>query len=382
MNRKSFFDQSTFNQKIIFFAMGLLMAVFSIYLTSHYFSAKYPTGFETGSMCNINSFFNCDATTLSALGNIAGIPISIFGILIGAFVMFSYLFKSDENEGTLYTVLGVNVVGCVILFLYSLIALGHLCPFCTLYYVCSIVAFAILHKLSDNRAPAGKQFGIYAVVTLVVAGSSYGMVQNWESKHQAMAKQLVSMFNNMQKLGTPTKASPYRLASSTENFTDAPIQLSIFSDFQCPACNAMNLVLPKIEEKYKGKINIQYFFYPLDHNCNSNINRPLHPLACEAAYMASCAGPEKFKKVHDDIFEAQSGLSMTWIQDYAKKLGVTECMKKPETKQLVVDMINQADSFSVKSTPTQLLNGVKIEGVRQLKEYYALMDDILKKAGK
>ncbi|EQC51828.1 hypothetical protein M901_2428, partial [Bacteriovorax sp. DB6_IX] len=71
MNNNSFFEKASFNQKIIFFSMGLLMAVFSIYLTSHYFTAKYPTGFESGSMCNINSFFNCDATTLSPLGNIA-----------------------------------------------------------------------------------------------------------------------------------------------------------------------------------------------------------------------------------------------------------------------------------------------------------------------
>lgn len=382
MNNNSFFEKASFNQKIIFFSMGLLMAVFSIYLTSHYFTAKYPTGFESGSMCNINSFFNCDATTLSPLGNIAGIPISIFGILIGGFLMLSYLFKSDENEGTLYTVLGVNIVGCILLFLYSLLVLKHLCPFCTLYYIVSFIAFFMLHKISEQRKPAVKHMAIYAVVTVLVAGSSWGMIQSWEKKNEAMAGKIVEMFNGLQNLGAPTKSSPYRLASSSENFTDAPIQLSVFSDFQCPACNAMNMVLPKIEEKYKGKINIQYFFYPLDHNCNAAMDRPLHPLACEAAYMASCAGPERFKKVHDDIFASQSELSMTWIQDYATKLGVTECMKKPETKQLVVDMINQADTFNVKSTPTQLLNGVKIEGVRQLKEYYAIMDDILKKAGK
>jgi protein-disulfide isomerase/uncharacterized membrane protein len=382
MNRKSFFDEATFNQKIIFFAMGLLMAVFSIYLTSHYFTVKYPTGFEEGSMCNISSFFNCDSTTLSPFGNIAGIPISIFGILVGAFLMVTYLFKSDEAEGTLYTVLGLNVVGCIVLFLYSIIGLGHLCPFCTLYYVCSIVAFIILHKLSENRSPSVKHMAIYGVVTLAVAGSSWGMIQSWEGKHVQRAQQLVKMFNELQNLGAPAKSSPYRLASSTEKFTDAPIQFSVFSDFQCPACNAFNKVLPKIEEKYKGKINVQYFFYPLDHNCNAAMDRPLHPLACKAAYLASCAGPVKFKKVHDDIFEAQSELSVTWIDDYAKKLGVTECMEKPEIKQAVVDMINQADGFGVKSTPTQLLNGVKIEGVRQLRDYYAIMDDILKKAGK
>ncbi|EQC45725.1 thioredoxin domain-containing protein [Bacteriovorax sp. Seq25_V] len=380
--KKTFFEKATLNQKMLFFVLGALMTIFSIYLTSHYFSAKYPTGFEAGSICNINSFFNCDATTLSPFGNIAGIPISIFGALMGAFVMLTFLYNNDEVESALLTVLGVNAFGCVVLFLYSLIGLGHLCPFCTLYYLASFGALFMLIKVGEIRGLNFKFISIYAIVTLAVAGITYSSVQSWESKKIQMSQSLVKMFYGLPNLGTPGTPSPFRLASATEKFEDAPIQFSIFSDFQCPACKALTTVVEKIAEKYKGKINIQYFFYPLDHNCNPNMERPLHTYACQAAYMASCADPAKFGPIHDDIFADQEKLSTTWINNYANKLGVTECMTKPETKESVVKMINQADTFSVRSTPTTLLNGVKIEGVRPLSDYYAIMDEILKRAKK
>jgi protein-disulfide isomerase/uncharacterized membrane protein len=378
MSNDTFFRKATFNQKIIFFALGAIMAIVSIYLTSHYFSVKYPSGLEGASLCNINSFFNCDSTSLSLLGSVFGIPTALFGVIVGALVMLFYIHNNEEIEGTLYTVLFLNIIGCGVLFLYSIIGLQHLCPMCTVYYIASGFAFYFLHKIGENRTVNLKYIAVYGIFTLIVAGSSAATIKSWEAKKNQRGEQVVAMFKKLKNLGAPAKPSPFRLASATENFTDAPVQMSVFSDFQCPACDALNKVLPKIEAKYKGKINIQYFFYPLDHNCNPNMQRPMHDLACSAAYLAACAPKEMFHKLHDEIFANQRQLSKEWIESYGKKLNVTECMQKPETKQLVVDMINQADSFGVQSTPTQLLNGVKIEGVRPASDYFAIIDDILK----
>lgn len=376
----SFLNKLSFNKKILFFVTGLVMFVLSIYLTNHFYQVKFPTGFGAASACNINSFLTCDAATLSPLSNIAGIPISIFGIIIGAMIMFFYMVNKKQAEGGLFILLLLNGIGCLVLFIYSLVMLGTLCPFCTLYYIASWAALYMMYKNDASRDFDVKFFGI-AILCMVISGAiAYSFTSSKTKKSSARSAQIVTMFKALKSMGNPTNPSPYRLASATEKFEDAPIQLSVFSDFQCPACNALNLVLPKIEEKYHGKINIQYFFYPLDHNCNDGMQGPLHQLACQAAYLASCSGEEKFKSVHDEIFENQQNLSQTWIDERAKELGVTECMAKPETKQLVVDMINQANTFNVQSTPTQLINGVKIEGVRPLSDYTAIMDHLLEKA--
>ena len=135
MNQKSFYKDASMNFHIIASLASVLMIGFSIYLTSHYFEVKYPTGLSTGGLCNLNSFLNCDAATNSPASNIAGIPISIFGIVIGFLPLLGYLIKNENYEGTVYSLLMVNAIGCVVLFIYSLISLGALCPFCTLYYI-------------------------------------------------------------------------------------------------------------------------------------------------------------------------------------------------------------------------------------------------------
>ena len=378
--KKTVLSKITFNQQVLFFILGLAMSIVSIYLTSHYFSAKYPSGFEATSVCNINSFFNCDATTLSPLGNIFGIPISIFGVLIGAFVMFFYVFNNEEIESALYYTLLLNAVGCIVLLGYSLLFLGSLCPFCTVYYLLSFGAFFFLHKFSESKDFSAKGISIYAAITLIVAGASYASVSNFESKKIKMASSLVQMFHSSPKLGKPSFDSPLRLASASKNFTDAPIQMTIFSDFQCPACKALHKAVESLIMKYDGKVNIQYFFYPLDHNCNPNMKSPLHTLACKASYVSYCTPREKFKSVHDKIFENQEDLSSTMLDEITASDNSNECVNSDETKDYVVNMIKEGDSFGVRSTPTSIINGVKIEGVRPLSDYYAIFDSLIEKS--
>src|SRR5690606_29858277 len=140
----------------------------SIYLTSHYFAVKFPTGLDTvSSICDFGSFFNCDTATNSVASNIFGVPISICGILIGLFIIAGFAIKTDEMEGTLFQVLAINFAGCVLLFFYSLIALGSLCPFCTLYYILSGSALFIFFKKSNNRLLAPVPLAAYGVISAV-----------------------------------------------------------------------------------------------------------------------------------------------------------------------------------------------------------------------
>ena len=115
MTKKSVYTESSMNTTIAIFVLSVLMIGFSIYLTGHYFELKFPTGLESGSLCNLNSFFNCDKTTLSPVSNIAGVPISLFGIIIGALTMIGMFVKSENYEKTIYFTLSVNMSGCVVL---------------------------------------------------------------------------------------------------------------------------------------------------------------------------------------------------------------------------------------------------------------------------
>jgi protein-disulfide isomerase/uncharacterized membrane protein len=385
MSDKKSIHNATFNVHAILIFCALCMIGTSIYLTNHYFSSHYTVGFTGSGLCELNSFFSCDKVTNSTASNIFGIPISLFGILNGILIFLGYMFTNRETEKSIALFVLVNGVLCGVLFLFSIFILGGLCPFCTVYYAFSITALYIFYKNSTFEKPDIKSFLIIGTFFLISSGAMYGFVQSKEreqkdiaNKETAAGKQMVEQYKALDNLGNPTPESPFSLIRATKSFSDSPIQLVIFSDFQCPACKMLSAVTHEIIKKYEGKVSIQYFFYPLDHNCNPEMNRPLHPFACQAAYLASCL-PEKFGPVHDDIFKNQDGLSQAWLEDYAKKENVLECMKSQETKDKVVELIKQAKPFNISSTPTMLLNGVKVEGVIPMNSLIPILDYLIEK---
>lgn len=380
--QRSFYRGTNLTLQVLGGIGGVLMVALSVYLTKHYFDVHFPTGLGSSGLCDINAFFNCDVATNSFLSNIAGVPISLLGLFMGLFVLFGFIFNGEKVEGTIHALLWLNGAGCIFLFLFSLIALGGLCPACTLYYVASLLVLFCFHKTSDIRGIGVPVLLGYGLTVVVVFGVTFGYVSN--KKEQAnsakskLAQGLISQFENLPKLGTPKFDSEFRMDSMGGAFKDAPVRITKFSDFECPACKMLSQVLHKIEKKYAGKVAIQYFFYPLDNNCNPEMKRALHQNACKAAYLAACL-PSKFQEVEEKIFNNQESLSYEWIENEAKGYGVMDCFKDSKTQEKVLTYIKQAEPFGVKSTPTFLLNGVKIEGVLPENQLSILIDHILKK---
>src|SRR5690606_11581978 len=109
------------------------------------------------------------------------------------------------------------------------------------------------------------------------------------------------------------------------------------------------------------KINIQYIFYPLDSKCNSNVKSRFHDNACDAAALAAC-DPKKFHEVHDEIFAKQAQLGSGALKEIESKYALQGCTDNKEVVNKVIEGINQGTKYNLKSTPTIIVNGKKIEG--------------------
>lgn len=375
---KSIYKDRNLNTTIILFFISALMIGFSIYLTQHYFALKFPTGLEGQSICNVNQFFNCDKTTFSVISNIAGVPIALFGALIGFFVMIGLFFKNENFERTVYFTLIVNFIGCVLLFAYSIIVLKGLCPFCTVYYILSGIALFLFYRHSSRPIPDIKYLGILLAVTLAISGVTKININSKEKAQGEIAQDLIRQFYSLPNLGSPSVASEFKIADAP----DAPIKMAIFSDFECPACKALSEQVQKITARYAGKIDIQYYYYPLDHNCNANMDRPLHQNACKAAYVTTCMPANEFGKIHDEIFHNQEKIAEGFLDEYIKKHKIQDCVSSPATKEKVITLIKASDPFNIRSTPSYLVNGVKIEGILPADQMYAILDEILRRAQK
>lgn len=365
----------------IFILVNLAMVATSAYLTKHYFDLRFPTQGLDGakSLCDLSSFFNCDAATFSSISNIAGIPIAFLGLALGTSGLIGSIFPSKKFEETNLSLGLLNIVGCFALFVYSLVKLGSLCPFCTLYYVLSAVSFFLLFK---NRAghlfkPDLKITTLLAIPTIL---GSVLMIYNGndlEKKQLALSSSVIDQYYKLPNLGLPKVDSPYKIIASTENFTDAPIQVAVFSDFQCPFCQILSKQIGQLARHFKGKINISYYFYPLDQACNPNVTHPMHQFACRAAYVAACS--KDFATTHDEIFEHQEDLSDQWLANLFKKHNTEACVNDPKTKEMVQKMIAEGDRLTVASTPTMFINGVKIEGSLPTVQLIKLFDEIIKR---
>ena len=372
---KSLYREARINFHVLHIASAVAMLGLSLYLTIHYFNTKYPKGIGSSSgLCNYSSFISCDVTTFSAFSNIFGVPIAIFGFLMGCWLLTGYFFKSRRVEGTNHFLLIINAAICVLLTIYSVAFLRGICPMCLLYFLSSLLAFFVYFKTSHLRRPCGQILSIYALCALALGGTTFAYNSHKKTEMNKNSAQLLRHYDKLASVEPLTIEAPYFLEQSS----DAPIQLIKFSDFQCPACRKLSNALHKIAQKYKGKVSMQYLFYPLDNSCNPNINRPFHTLACEAAYLASCL-PNKFKQVETDIFNNQENLSKEWITNYAKKENVHDCYTSEATKEKIVDIIRVADTYQIKGTPTLIINGKKIDRMVPLKYLYIILDELIKR---
>jgi hypothetical protein len=272
----------------------------------------------------------------------------------------------------------LNGIGCGILFIFSLVVLKTLCPFCTLYYILSLISLFLFYRfgIEGSLMPDIKIVSILGVITILGATLIYNRQKTLTVEKNSISNSLVEQFYKLPNLGFPEIESPFTLAKAAD-FTKAPVNVFIYSDFQCPSCKFGHELWNKLAKIYDGKININYYFFPLDNLCNPKMTRPMHPLACKAAYLAACS--PNFHQIHDEIFASQEILSDNWLNEKVKTLNVQKCFEDPATKEKVVKILSTADKVNVQSTPTIILNGVKIEASLTEAQYRGLLDEIIRR---
>lgn len=160
-----------------------------------------------------------------------------------------------------------------------------------------------------------------------------------------------------------TQAEDYRILGSP----DAPVEMAIYSDFECPYCRNFALAaVPAIvaEFVHPGLVRLRYVYFPLP---------ALHKNAVAAAKAAHCAGlAGRFWAFHDYLYVRQPEWSGEAVSDsiwiaYAGNLGLEQdafvtCLNSEETNAVVEADLREALSSGATGTPTIVLNGRSIAG--------------------
>jgi len=380
--------------RILSFISGIGMMAASILTIQHFFLANYPESIFEGSFCDINTFLNCDSSAFSSIAQFMGIPIGYFGLMVGALLALGALFPSERFERTNSFIALLNGIGVIGLILYALLVMRSLCLLCTGYYVFSLLSLVLFWRYGIGRGQGLLRYlrpslKMIVTFTCITALGAYGMILYHEARRDAqigITTQIVKQFYELPVVGNPSFISPYWTARSTENFEDAPIRIVEYVDFLCSDCLYSTQQLNMLKIEFAGKINIAFQFFPLDENCNSVVDKNLHPGSCELSYIAAY-NPSQFLVIHDEIFaNFNAARNPGWRQELAMRYGVEQAFNDPYTYDLVQRIMNTgveyektSDRFDygIRSTPTMIINGRMIIGTLPYEQMRAIFQALV-----
>ncbi|HMO78274.1 MAG TPA: thioredoxin domain-containing protein [Candidatus Paceibacterota bacterium] len=151
---------------------------------------------------------------------------------------------------------------------------------------------------------------------------------------------------------------------------NAPVTLTEYSDFQCPACAAFQPVVKNILSEFPDDVKLEYKHFPL----------PIHSLAEPAARAAEAAGQQDaFFAYHDLLFENQTAWSNTpnptaLFFKYAADLELdVDLFKRHYNSSVLRDRVKvdllEARGLGLTGTPTFYLNGERMN-IETYEDFY------------
>jgi len=160
-----------------------------------------------------------------------------------------------------------------------------------------------------------------------------------------------------------------KVPSRTTWSQDSKHTLTVFSDYQCPACKSFHELLTSFESTSSAnyfltkKTSLVFRYYPL---------YTIHTHANTLAYAAESAGKQgKFWEMSKELFSKQNEVeSQTNIDQFianiasSLKLDVVQLkkdMQSPTVQEAVKSDMGLGDKALVNATPTFFLDGKKLE---------------------
>ena len=139
---------------------------------------------------------------------------------------------------------------------------------------------------------------------------------------------------------------------------DAPFELVMYGDFQCPYCVASMSILRRVRERLDGRLRFAFRHMPL----------PAHPDAENAAQaVEAAAAQEAFWPMYDALYAARGRLSIDDLAQRAAAIGIdgervrSEVLRGLHAERVARDA-RSARAAGVAGTPAFFVNGVLHEG--------------------
>ena len=354
----------------------------------------------------------CDRT-LHSQGSIRmGIPLAgwglvYFGFLLTMVGLTSLLGDDFQREGmtSAIAVTGVGAAGSVYLLSGLFLGAWPFCPVCALIHVVNLGLLLGL-KRASGLSWAGAFSGIgQAFRFLRSSGKDESRLSSWRLvalllpllvgiviyqwvlvefvRFEGKAPQI-----NAAELLTAYQSNPLQPVTIRPDHPalgppDAPLQMVVFSDFQCPYCKEFAFQARQLEEHYSKQLRLVFVHFPLGKACNPIMSRELHAWACEAARASEAARLQgEFWSFHDAVFGQDLGTDPEIFHRLASAAGmdlgrfVQDVSSQAVAGRVAAD-IQMGIDLGINSTPSVFLNNRRVPDVRAA-ALEALIEELLR----
>jgi len=175
-----------------------------------------------------------------------------------------------------------------------------------------------------------------------------------------------------QQIPAATLERLHLLRGPSRGPVDAPVEIVVFQDMNCPYCGKALATIDQLFEDYPNKLRLVVKQFPV-HTASE--------LPAEALFAADAQ--DKFWELHDLMMAHQDELDRAGILDLAQQAGMNAttlaaALDQHRYEAAVAADIAAAKEIDVHATPTFLINGREVMGAFPVEVFRSLIDETIR----
>ncbi len=343
---------------LVLIGIGLCIELSIIFYKANFLDVHVP------SFCTISEKIDCDGVAATSYSLSLGVPNALWGLFLYTVILMllfvdriqnkfkNTIFDVFENPRSYIATLGLLsfAISMVLAFI-SIFKINKICIlcFCT-YFVDLFIALCANTKgffINDIKTTvvdfikgAKKYFILFLVVLIAFVSGLYylndSLIFSPKLKKEKTMKEFFEAKNNK-----------YAIKENVLGNKNADVVINIYSDYNCPFCKVVNIMLHKAARE--KNILVNEINFPLDTSCNTKISGTLggHENSCLYSRIALAAKKqEKFWGVANILF-------------YSDGIGEEEILSKIEKAHLGLDMNKLKSDMNSPEVLEQLQNDIQ-----------------------
>lgn len=367
------------------------------YLAERHYKVSLGLSIED-SICNVNSDFNCDNVNTSVYSELFGIPMAVWGLSFNFYFLLLVLAAAFSKKGqrffpAVFYLSLLSALTSVVMGFISATQLGQYCLFCLTAYALSFISFAAVclsfgprkatQVLPDIKAIFSEaRFVLLILLLIPVTAQAYhkGQLADYQEQAKKIRELAQTQQNQAEEDMIKLLIEDWQKALYFDFDTASALHYGVsedkaimtiveFADMRCPHCSHAGETIKAFVD---GKTDVSWSFmlFPLDGECNPNINQK-SGLSCKLAKTVLCLRdhPQGWA-IHEWLFARQRQATSPEETEKLVSNMVTEfkvnrdslnlCLVDPKTQDVVMEQVNQAVKNQVQGTPALFVNGKKL----------------------